>query len=58
MLEKLLYVTLPQIQETNFSLVLKDSDAETENLSWLIWLTVSDSQKTDCSKDVSFIGIS
>ena len=34
------------------SLVLKDSDTESENLSSLIWLSVSDSQKTDSSKDI------
>ena len=47
----------PQKQETNFSLVLKDSDTESEKLSSLIQLSVSDSQKTDSSKGVSFIGI-
>ena len=57
MLENLLYVTLPQKQETNFSLVLKDSDTESENLSSLIRLSVSDNQKTDSSRDVSLIGI-
>ena len=56
-LENLLYVTSPQKQETQVSLVLKDSDTESENLSSLIWPTVSDGQKTDSSKDVSFIGI-
>ena len=30
---------------------------ELENLSWLIWLSVSDGMKTDSPKDVSFIGI-
>ena len=35
----------------------KDSDTESENLSSLIRFFVSDSQKTDNSKDVSFIGI-
>ena len=30
---------------------------ESENLRLLIWLSVSDGQKTDSSKDVSFIGI-
>ena len=30
---------------------------ETENLSLLIWLSVSDGQKIDSSKDVSFIVI-
>ena len=39
------------------SLILKDSDTESENLSSLIRLPVSDSQKTDSSKDVSVIGI-
>ena len=47
----------PQKQVTYVSLVLKDSDTESENLSWLIWLSVSDGQKTDSSKVVSFIGI-
>ena len=42
---------------TDVSLVLKESDMESENLSLLIRLSVSDSQKTDSSKDVSFIGI-
>ena len=56
MLENLLYVTSPQKQETDFSLILNDSDTELENLSLLIWLSVSDSQTTDSSKDVSFIG--
>ena len=57
MLENLLYVTSPQKQENDLSLVLKDGDTESENLSLLIWLSVSYSQKTDSSKDVSFIGI-
>ena len=57
MLENLLYITSPQKQETDVSLVLKDSDTESENLSSLIRLSVSDSQKTDSSKDVSFIGL-
>ena len=47
----------PQKQVTYVSLVLKDSDTESEKLSWLIWLSVSDGQKTDSSKVVSFIGI-
>ena len=46
-----------QTQETGVSLVLKDNDMELENLSSLIRLSVSDGQKTDSSKDVSFIGI-
>ena len=53
-LENLLYVTSSQKQETNVSLVLKESDTESENLSSLIRFSVSDSQKTDSSKDVSF----
>ena len=57
MLENLPYVMSRQKQETNFSLVLKNSVTESENLSALIRLSVSDSQKTDSSKDVSFIGI-
>ena len=48
---------LPQKQVTDVSLVLKDSDMESENLSSLIRFSVSDSQKIDGSKDVSFIGI-
>ena len=55
MLEYLLDVTSPQKQETDVSFVLKDSDTESENLSSLILLPVSDSQKTDSSKEVSFI---
>ena len=39
------------------SFVLKDSDTESENLSSLIRLSVSDGQKTDNSKVASFIGI-
>ena len=46
----------PQKPESDVSLVLKDSDTESENLSSLIRLSVSDSQKTDSSKDASFIG--
>ena len=38
----LLYVTSRQKQVTDISLVLKDSDAESENPSSLIWLSVSD----------------
>ena len=33
----LLYVASPQKQVTDVSLVLKDSDMESENLSSLIW---------------------
>ena len=51
-----LKVTSPQTQVTDVSLVLKDSNTESENLSSLIWLSVSDGQKTDSSRDVFFIG--
>ena len=53
----LLYVTSPQKQVTDVSLVLKDSDMDSENLSSLIRLSVSDDQKTESSKVVSVIGI-
>ena len=53
----LLYVTLPPKQVTDVSLVLKDSDMDSENLSLLIQLSVSDGQKTDSYKVVSVIGI-
>ena len=53
----LLYVTSPQKQVTDVSLVLKDSNIDSENLSSLIRLSVSDGQKTDSSKVVSVIGI-
>ena len=39
------------------SLVLKDSDTDSENLSSLIRLSVSDGQKTGNSNLLSFIGI-
>ena len=52
-----LYVKSPQKQVTDVSLILKDSDMDSENLSSLIRLSVSDSQKTDSSKVVSVIGI-
>ena len=52
-----LYVTSPQKQVTDVSLILKDSDMDSENLSSLIRLSVSDGQKTDSSKVVSVIGI-
>ena len=45
MLCNLLYVTSPQKQVTDVSLVLKDSDMDSENLSSLIQLFESDSQK-------------
>ena len=54
---KFTYVTSPQKQVTDVSLVLKDSDTDSENLSSLIRLSVSDGQKKDSSNDVSFIGI-
>ena len=57
MLEILVSVTSPHKQITGASLVLYDSDTESENLSSLIRLSVSDGQKTDSSKDVSFIGM-
>ena len=41
----LLYVTSQQNQVTDVSLVLKDSDMDSENLSSLIRLSVSDGQK-------------
>ena len=47
----------PQKQVTDVSLVLKDGDMDSENLSSLTRLSVSDDQKTDSSKVVSFIGI-
>ena len=53
----LLYVPSPQKQVTDVSLVLKDSDMDSENLSSLILISVSDGQKTDSSKVVSVIGI-
>ena len=53
-----IYVTSPQKQVTDVSLVLKDSDTESENLSSLVRLSVSDGQKTDSLNVVSFIGIS
>ena len=46
-----------QKQVTDVSLVLKDSDTESENLSSLIRLSVSDGQKTNSSNYVSFIDI-
>ena len=46
----LYYETSPQKQITDVSLILKDSDTESENLSSLIWFSVSDGQKTDSSK--------
>ena len=54
---KLIYVTSSQKQVTDGSLVLKDSDMDSENLSSLIRLSVLNGQKADSSKVVSFIGI-
>ena len=51
------YVTSLQKQVTDVSLVLKASDMDSENLSTLIRHSVSDGQKTDSFKVVSFIGI-
>ena len=53
----LIMISWLQKQVTDVSLVLKDSDMNSENLSSLILLSVSDGQKTDSSKVVSFIGI-
>ena len=50
-------MTSPEKQGTDVILVLKDSDMDSENLSLLIRLSVSDGQKTDRSKVVSAIGI-
>ena len=52
-----LYVTTPQKQVTDVSLLLKDGVKESENFSWLIQLSTSDGQKADSSNVVSFIGI-
>ena len=46
----------PIKQVTDVSHVSKDSDTESENLSSLTRLSVSEGQKTDISKDVSLIG--
>ena len=51
------YVMSPQKQVADVSLVLKDSDMDSENLSSLIRLSVTYGQKADSSKVVSFIGI-
>ena len=42
---------------TDVSLVLKDCDMQSENLSSVIQLSVSDGQKTDSLNVVSFICI-
>ena len=51
----LLYDTSPLKQVTGVSSVLKDSERESENLSSLVRLSVSYSQKSDSSNVVSFI---
>ena len=51
------FVTSWQKQVTILRLVLKDSDTESENLNSLMRLSVTDGQKTDSSKVVSFIGM-
>ena len=51
------HVTSSQKQVTDVSLVLKDSNMESENLSSLIRLSVSDGKKTDRLNIVSFTGI-
>ena len=43
----LLYVASPQKQVADVSLVLKDSDMDSENFSSLIRFSVSDGQKTE-----------
>ena len=43
--------------ESSPSIVLKDSDMDTEDLSSLIWLSGSAGKKTESSKGISFIGI-
>ena len=45
------------LRVAGISLILEDSDTESENLSLLIGLSVLDGQKTDSSKIVSFKGI-
>ena len=45
----------PPKQVKDINLILKDSDMESEHLSLLIRLSVSDGQKRVSSKDVSFI---
>ena len=52
-----MHVTPPQKQVADVSLVLKDSDMDSENLSSLIRFSVPDGQKTDSIKVVSVISI-
>ena len=54
---KLLYVMSPQKPVTDLSLVLKDSGTESESLSSMIRLSVSDNQEKDSPKFVSFMGL-
>ena len=51
----MLEINIATKQVTNVSLVLKDSDTESENLSSLIRLSVSYGQKAGSSKRVSRI---
>ena len=51
----LIYIMSLQKQVTDVSLVLKDSDTESENFSSLNRLSVSNGQNTESSKIVSFI---
>ena len=51
------FTKLATKQLTDVGLILKDIYMESENLSLLIRFSISDCQKTDCSKAVSFIGI-
>ena len=57
MIDIYLNITSSQKLITEVSLVLKDSDSQSENLDLLIHISVTDSQKTDSSEYVSFKGI-
>ena len=48
------HVTSPQKQVTNVSIVLKDSDTESENLSSLIRLSVLDGQKQTVKRHIIY----
>ena len=52
-----IYVMSSKKRITDVSLILKDSETESENLSSLIRPSISDDQKTDSSKVMSCIGI-
>ena len=52
-----IYFTQLHHKSCDVSLVSKDSDMDSENLSSLIQLSVSDGQKTDSSSVVSVKGI-